>query len=126
MAGRSSVETKRALLERFKVTDLEVESFSAFYAPVIQAYVTQAEQAYTHLWIADKGNRIAEYQADVDRINTALEGVDETDRAFSNLVKAKHAALKNVSEELGQLPLRSSVRVQRETLQVTVEGAEAA
>jgi hypothetical protein len=39
-------------------------------------------------------------------------------------MRAKHSALKNVAEEIGQLPTRQRVTVKRETLQVEMSSTD--
>jgi hypothetical protein len=71
------------------------------------------------LWIADKANRIAEYQSDVHLVNGALEeGLDP------KLLRAKHSALRSVAEEMGSLPARVAVQVNTQQVLYQVEGID--
>jgi transposase-like protein len=52
------------------------------------------------LWIADKTNRVAEYQAHVERIDELVDNGAEQPQV---LLKVAQSALRSVAEELGHL-----------------------
>lgn len=60
------------------------------------------------LWTTDKNRRIAEYQADVERIN----GLVETHGWDRGLQGEKTKLLRSIADELGHLPTRGSMASQ--------------
>lgn len=61
---------------------------------------------FAGLWIADKANRIDAYMRDADR----LEHADDV--TYAEAARTRATILKQVAEELGQLPGRVSLVVQ--------------
>ena len=101
------------LAEKYDVVESTIKRFAVREAENIERVRKNAEDKLASLWIAEKLNRLAEYEADVEAINKRTErGVDEDN---ISLIRAKHNALKSVAEELGQLPSKISVDVEAET-----------
>src|SRR5258708_33543241 len=101
------VANQTELAEKYSVTPQAMSHFNRDFAPEIEAVrndlLSDVHDETTGLWIADKVNRIAEYQQDVDDINDLLAtALDD------RLLKIKHNALKSVAEELGALPTRGA------------------
>jgi hypothetical protein len=97
-----------------------VKQLKARHLTEILAIRQRAANELVGLWIADKVNRVAEYEADVEAVNDALraDGLDP------NLLRAKHRALRSVAEELGALPTRPAVVVDSVHVTYTVEGID--
>lgn len=91
-------KTQVQLAQEFGVVQSAVSMFADRHREEIAAHRANIENELYGLWIADKRNRVAEYQSDVEAINDALE--NETDE---KLLRAKLAVMRQVAEELGQL-----------------------
>lgn len=126
-------EKRSDLAKRVGLTADAVAKFHRREAATIQALSEELANEFTGLWIAEKRNRLAEYQADVEKINDMLaEGAqiraeyefgddDEvkevkiTDTGATALMRTKARILHNVAEEMGQLPARTNVQVLQPT-----------
>lgn len=97
--------TERLLAEQYGVSQPTVHEFKERHAYQIAAAREDIENHLAGLWIADKLNRLAELEDDVERINEVLESTKPADRP--RLYLAKHRALRNAAEELGQLAPRA-------------------
>lgn len=82
---------------------------------VIEEIRADIHNKFAGMWIAQKEARVAEYLAMVEQ----LDG--DPDPA---VVRARQAALRNVAEELAQLPNRVTVQHERKTVNYTVDGAD--
>ncbi len=69
-----------------------------------------------HLWIADKTNRIYEYQQAAEDLDRAVAFMIDSNGILTKddiaLLAEKRKTFKAVAEELGQLPNRNSVEIQ--------------
>lgn len=82
-----------------------IRAFKARNLAQIEAIAADLGNELAGLWIADKGQRLAAYQAD-------YEMTLESDKATHHeWVKARTGILHNVAEETGQLPARTTVAV---------------
>lgn len=122
-------ETRTALAKRLGLNTQTVIKFARREAAVIQALSEELANEFTGLWITEKRNRIAEYQRDVEQINDMLAtgaqiraeyefGDDDevtevkiTDTGATALMRTKARILRNVGEEMGQLPARTNIQV---------------
>lgn len=93
-AERTQVE----LAASYGVVQSSISEFADRHRDEITHQRDRITDEYASLWIADKRNRVAECQADVDAINDALTG-----EADEKLLRAKLAIMRQVAEELGQL-----------------------
>lgn len=109
-------ETRSALADKYDVDQSAISHFATRHRAEIDDRRGKLDDEFFGLWIADKVNRVAEYQDDVERINTALDA--ETD---ASLLKAKLAVMRQVAEELGQL--KTSVELTGK-LTYVVEGVD--
>jgi predicted transcriptional regulator len=91
--------SQNELARRHGVTKSAVSQFARRHAARIAEIREHLDDQFAGLWIADKANRLAVYQHEVEAIagNTHHEWV-----------KAKATLLKNVAEETGQLPPRAT------------------
>lgn len=95
----ASGEVKQTeLAVEFGVTQSGISHFATKHRDEIESVRSRLADEWAHLWIADKKNRVAEYQSDVEAINEALEGEKDP-----QLLRAKLAVMRQVAEELGQL-----------------------
>jgi len=96
--------TQRDLASRYGVSQPSVYDFSVRYAYEIASARDAIEDEVAGLWIAQKVNRLAELENDVEVINDLLDEVPVI--GMPRLYLAKHRALRNAAEELGQLAPR--------------------
>jgi hypothetical protein len=90
------------LAEEYDVAQSSISTFKKRHAERIREIQQNLDNEFAGLWIAEKANRIAEYQADVEMIGSTTK---------ADLLRVKATILKAVSEELGQLPARVNVTV---------------
>lgn len=117
--------SERGLAERYGVSQPSIHEFKVKYGAEIAHAREDIQNELAVLWIANKVNRLAELEDDVDQINKALENasVDNMPR----LMMAKHRAIRNAAEELGQLAPRAvdaTIRVQYEITGVNMNALE--
>lgn len=108
--------TMRTLAEMYNVSVSSIHEFKVRHIHEIDAIKADIESEMVGLWIAQKRNRIAEYEADVEMVNDTLDLIPPEVIAAGGkrgetlptpeLFTAKHRAMKSVAEELGQLPNR--------------------
>lgn len=103
------------LAEEYGVTTSAISQFKTRHATRIAEVEQDIENAFAGLWIAQKEARLAEYQEDVDRIG------DADDPA---LLRIKAAMLKAVAEEMGHLPTKTSMQVEKNKVTYTIEGVD--
>ena len=125
--------TQQELAKRFGVDQNTIRTFrdrnEDEIREVRESLLQEVVNETAGLWITKKANRLAEYEADVDRINESLArwvpGDDpRLDVVAKGLILAKHGAIKNSAEELAQLPTRSSApQVDENVFHYTIVGA---
>lgn len=108
--------TQVQLAAEYGVDQSAVSLFNTRHRDEINLRRERLADQWAGMWIADKQNRIAEAQQDVEAINTALAG--ETDE---KLLRVKLAIMRQVAEELGQL--RTNIEVGG-TLTYAVHGVD--
>lgn len=91
-------KTQVQLAREYGVVQSSVSEFSTRHADEIAAVRSRIEDEWAALWVADRFNRVAEMQSDIETITDALDGL-----ADDKLLRVKHAALRQIAEELGQL-----------------------
>lgn len=104
---------KTALAKRFGVTDAAIRLFEARWEAEIDAARGDLESEWVGLWIADKYNRIAELQQIAEDVGEQLTDIAGRLEGFDNqigvpLLKIYKDILRQVAEELGQLPKSTS------------------
>lgn len=107
------IKTYEALAVKYDVSPQRIGQFKKQNEELIEERRKNAADEFAGMWIAKKKNRIAAYEADVDRI-------DEYD-PDPQWTRIKHAALKSVAEELGQL--KSHIDVESRVA-YTVDGVD--
>ena len=108
-------KTNVTLAVEYGTTPTSISNFKRRHATLVEQAKQDLADKFADLWIADKRNRLAELQADVDNMG------DDPD---PDLLKIKHAAMKQAAEELGQLPSRMGVSVQAATVSFQIEGVD--
>lgn len=117
--------TERDLADQYGVAQPSIWEFKQRHAHQIATARGEIENYFAGLWISDKTARLAELEDDVEQINAELEQAPIELRP--RLYLAKHRALRNAAEELGQLaPKRvdASVTVRYEIVGVDMAALE--
>jgi len=94
----------------YGVTGAAITLFKQRYAHEIAQIRADYDNKFAGLWVADKLNRIATYEADIEAIE-AKSQKDGSTMADADMLRVKGSFLKAVAEELGQLPGRVNVAV---------------
>jgi hypothetical protein len=105
--------TAAELAEKYDRAVGTINTFKYNHKAEIAEIRSNPDDEFAGLWIAQKKNRIAVYQSQVDR----LEESDDP-----KLLARSQTALRSVAEELGQLPNKSTVAIETPKLQVQIEG----
>lgn len=87
-------KTQRVLAKEYGVSQPSISEFKIKHAAEISEAAKNLEDEFVGLWVANKANRLAEYEADIERVN---------EQGASDLA-SKHRALRHVAEELGHIP----------------------
>lgn len=120
------------LARRHDVTPQSMSEFTQRHAEriaeVAEKLLAQADAEFAGLWVAEKRNRIAEYQQQIDDVADLMADPALAAKAgvqAAEMFRVAQSALKAVAEELGQLPGR--VQVQHSgSLEVRVNGVDVA
>lgn len=115
----SGNKTQKELGEQFGVSQATISQFNRNFADEIAAVKADLDDEFAGMWLAEKRSRVAEYEASLERSARNAE-LDPN----PNWEKQVHTALRNVAEELGQLPTRFKVDHGDQTVRVFVEGAD--
>lgn len=120
-------KTQTQLAAEYGVTQGAISQFANKHKAEIDAVKADIENELAGLWIAEKKNRIAEYQADVELLTASVgdeltEG-KEASEAF--LLRIKASLLKSVADELGDIPAKVNVNVTQK-ITYSVEGVDLA
>ncbi len=102
--------TQAAMAVEYGVTGAAITLFKQRYAHEIAQIRADYDNKFAGLWVADKLNRIATYEADIEAIE-AKSQKDGSTMADADMLRVKGSFLKAVAEELGQLPGRVNVAV---------------
>lgn len=117
------------IAQRFGCTQGAVARFNQRHVEQIQQIREDLENEFAGLVYAEKANRLAEYEQDVQTSNAEIDnalngrlsaevvtedGVTEVMQDVSDtvarLLRGKHRALRSIAEELGQLPTKMIVQ----------------
>ena len=109
--------TQQRLGEMYGVSQASISRFAARYKGDIEMVryrlAEQVQAGAEHLWVVGKQNRLAEYQATAERMS-------ELNTPRSHEIKI--SALKAVAEELGDLPARTQVNIEQNTVAYEIVG----
>jgi hypothetical protein len=117
--------SERDLAENYGVAQPSIHEFKIRNSYQIACARDSIEDHFSALWIANKVSRLAELEDDVEDINAAL--VNATADIKPRLYLAKHRALRNAAEELGQLApkaVNATVSVRYEIASVDMTALE--
>src|ERR1035441_6015612 len=90
--------TSAQLAADYGMTASGIRDFKKRHRPQVDAMAAADADEFAGLWIADKGQRIAAYEADYGQAG------DGAQAGHHEWIKARTAILRSVAEELGQLP----------------------
>lgn len=109
------------LAKQYGVTEGRISQIKSENIDRIEAIRANAENEFSGLWIADRKNRIAEYESDVEDINESLMSSNLEKMVHPYLLSAKHRALKSAAEETGQLTTNFAAKVEYNVTGVDTE-----
>lgn len=104
--------SQKELGRRYGVSYQAVQQFAARHAERIAQVAEKLDDEFAGLWVADKAQRLAVLQGQVDDV---LELMADPERAAkagvqaAEMMRVVQTGLKQTAEELGQLPGRVSV-----------------
>lgn len=105
-----SAKTQETLAAEYNVTQSSISEFASRHAQEIQAVRADKENEFAGIAIANKANRLATYQSVLERLAGAVEvaaDLDDDEQAMDEKTAGAVAKiLRNVAEELGELPNR--------------------
>jgi hypothetical protein len=117
--------SQEKLGKKYGVTGPAIHHFKERHLDAIMEIKAQLDNGVREevagLWIADKGNRIAEYQRQMDLLAEQLEDGSLEPSDFRGAMKVQQQALRNVAEELGDLKVQVE---QGGELRFTVRGVD--
>jgi len=102
--------TQRQMAADHGVTEPAITLFKQRHALEIARVRENMADKFAGLWVADKMNRIAVYEADIEAIEMMAQR-DGATMAQADMLRVKGSFLRAVAEELGQLPARVNVTV---------------
>lgn len=105
----------------FGISHQAVSWFKLHNRAAVEAQAKDLEDEFAAVWVAQKRNRVQEYQDALE----ALSEVIAQGNADPAVVRAHAQLLRNVAEEMGQLPSRQVVQVQQTPTQYTLGITEA-
>jgi predicted transcriptional regulator len=108
-------KTQQLLAQEYGVTESAVTQFKQRHQAEIEAVKLDIENEFAGLWVARKVNRLAELESDIERIISTNAG-DTVRMADAEILRTKAALLKQVADELGQIPNKSHIRIEQDTV----------
>jgi hypothetical protein len=97
LAGGEKKQIELAVV--YGVQQPAISQFAKRHADEIEAVRGKLDDEWASLWVADRYNRIAEMQSDIESVDDALSAGGDAEK----LLRVKHAAFRQIAEELGQL-----------------------
>lgn len=117
--------TQRELAREYGVSGVAVYLFNKRHKQRIEQVKADLENEMAGLWIAEKKNRVAHYQAMSEAVDTSIEiAMNMGDVAPYQLVKIKAKLLEAVAGELGQLPARLAQNISAEKITYLIPGID--
>lgn len=98
-------KTSAQLSREYGMSASGIREFKKRHRAEVDAIAAAAGDEFAGLWIADKGQRLAAYQADYEI------AADDDKQSHHEWVKARTGILHAVAEETGQLPPRATVAI---------------
>lgn len=130
----AGTESQARLAKKYDVDVTTIRAFKQRNAERIAAVAADLDDVMAGLWVAHKQRRIAEYEQDIELLNDSIEAQERyiadlaakveageienatklarADRDLGAMLKRKHAAVRSIAEELGQLPNRMTLQVE--------------
>jgi hypothetical protein len=95
-------QTKVQLARKYRISNPCITKFSKVHAREIDAIKANLDDEFAGLWIASKANRIQAYQEDLEASADGDYGTQYEQ------IRTRAQILRQVAEELGQLPSRGA------------------
>jgi hypothetical protein len=95
--------TQEEMGKQLGYTRAMVATFKARNLDQIEAIRADRTNEFAGLWIADRKERVAEYEEDVERVKEWLDSGELAPEDAPPLLRIKQSALRNTAEELGHL-----------------------
>jgi hypothetical protein len=108
-------KTQIVLAREYGVTQGAVSQFQTRHQAEIDAVKLDIENEFAGLWVAKKVNRLAELESDIERIIQTNAG-DTVRMADAEILRTKAALLRQIADELGQIPNKSHVKIESENV----------
>lgn len=113
-------QTRAALARLHGVSGEAIRQFADRHAPRITELQGKLDDEFAGLWVADKANRLAHYQQQIEDVAAILEAEPEIDEgkasrgagvnvSTAELMRVQASALRAIADELGQIPARMQV-----------------
>lgn len=116
--------TQVELAAKYGCAQSSISEFATRHAVEIDDKKRALADELHGLWIANKADRLAEYQQTVEDIETFIESTDMSDKEAREAVGIKLRALRAVADELGQVPQRPAGGGTTTTVTVSVDGVK--
>lgn len=112
--------TRAKMAKQYGVSSRAITDFARRHAVDIAEAKRFIQDELAALWVSKKANRVAEYQQMIDDLGYELdralrcdddsleERVGLRDRDLRDVIKTRATLLRDVAEQLGQLPQRSN------------------
>lgn len=103
--------TQTDLAARYGVSQPSISEFAARHAERIADVAGKLDDEFAGLWVAEKANRIAHLQAQVEQIADML-GADDlrVGVSYAEVARTQQQALRAIADELGQIPAKVQVQ----------------
>lgn len=118
--------SQRELAKRFDCSQPAISEFAQRHAERIADIANRLDDEFAELWAAQKRNRLAELQQDIEDVEALLNNEDNAVKAgvsWAEVKRIKQAAIRAIAEETGQLPGRVQVE-HSGSLDVRVNGVD--
>jgi len=101
------------LARRYGVTQPAVSAFAKRHAEAIADIVGRLDDEFAGLWAAEKSNRVATLQGQVEQIAETMGDPDAAAKVgvgAAEMHRVQQQALRAIADELGQIPARVQVQ----------------
>lgn len=114
----AGTKSQDELAKQFGCSQPAIHYFKQRNQDRIDKQAADLDNKFASLWVSQKENRIAQLQSDLDELEASESSHDP------RVVKVKAHLAHQIAEEMGQLPNRTSVSVEAQTVNYQVEGVD--
>lgn len=122
------VKTNIQLAEEYGTTPVSISKFKGRHATAIDEQKRDFENEFAALWIANKANRLAVLQDDIEALQEHFEldgeAFHEDKKAAIQAATVRHNALMQAAKELGQIPSAAGVQVETKRVTFVIPGVD--